>query len=144
VPAVADQVDHHVLVEAVPVGHRQANCREARLGIVGIHVDDGDVESLGEIGGVAGGPGVFHIGRESNLVVGDEMQCPARAVSLQRAQVQGFGHHTLAGEGSVAVDRDRQCRRRIVVQLAAFPPGLLGPGPPVHDRGDELEVTRIG
>ena len=55
VAAVSDQVDDHVVAEFLAVHHRQACCGEARLGVVGVDVDDRHVEALGEVGGVVGG-----------------------------------------------------------------------------------------
>ena len=142
--AVADQVDQHVLVEPVAVRHRQPHRGEAGLGVVGVDVDDRDVEALGEVGRVAGGARVLHVGGEADLVVGDEVERAAGAVALERAEVERLGHDALAGERRVAVDGDRQRGGRIVVRLAAPALGLLGAGPAVHHRRDELEVARIG
>ena len=47
--AVADQVDDHVVSEALPVGEREADRRDRRLGIVGVDVDDGNVETFREV-----------------------------------------------------------------------------------------------
>ena len=55
VSAVPDQVDDHVVAEFLAVHHRQASCGEACLGVVGVDVDDRDVEALREIGRVVGG-----------------------------------------------------------------------------------------
>ena len=50
VAAVADQIDQRVLMELVAVRHRQPHRAEARLGVVGVDVDDRNVESLGQVG----------------------------------------------------------------------------------------------
>ena len=144
VPPVADQIDHRVLMEPVAVRHRQPHRAEARLGVVGVDVDDRNVESLGQVGGVAGGARVLHVGGEADLVVGDEVERPAGAISLERAEVEGLGHDALAGERRVAVDGDRKRGRRIMVRLPSPALGLLGAGPAVHHRAHELEVARIG
>ena len=39
--AVADQVDHRVAAELAPEPHRQPDRGDARLDVVGVHVDDG-------------------------------------------------------------------------------------------------------
>ena len=131
---VADQIDQHVLVESVPVGHRQPHRAEARLGVVAVDVDDRDVEALGQVGRVAGRARVVHVGGEADLVVGDDVERAAGAVPLERAQVERLGHHALAGEGGIAVDGDRQRRGGVVMGVAPAALGLLGPGPAVHDR----------
>ena len=53
VTAVADEVDHDVVAEAAAERHRQPDRGDRRLGIVGVDVDDRDVEALGEVARVA-------------------------------------------------------------------------------------------
>jgi hypothetical protein len=47
--AVADQVDHGISPELAPEPHRQPHRVDARLDVVGVHVDDGDVVALREV-----------------------------------------------------------------------------------------------
>jgi hypothetical protein len=47
VAPVADQVDEDVLVELVAIRHREPHRRKARFGVIGVDVNDRDVESLG-------------------------------------------------------------------------------------------------
>ena len=54
VAPVADEVDDDVVAEAAPVGEREPDRGERRLGVVGVDVDDRDVEALGEVARVAG------------------------------------------------------------------------------------------
>ena len=144
VAPVADQVDQHVLVEAVPVRHGEPHRREAGLGVVGVDVDDRDVEALGQIGGVAGGARVLHVGGEADLVVGDEVERPAGPVPLERPEVERLGHDALARESRVAMNGDRQRRGGIVVRFASPALGLLRPRAAVHHGRDELQMTRVG
>ena len=46
---VADEVDDDVVPELVPVGHREPDRGDRRLGVVGVDVDDRNVEALGEV-----------------------------------------------------------------------------------------------
>ena len=46
---VADEIDDDVVLEAAAVGHSQANGGDAGLGIVGVDVDDREIEALGEV-----------------------------------------------------------------------------------------------
>ena len=73
VTAVAHQVYQHVLVECFPVVHRQPHRSQTRFGIVGVDVDDGNVEALGQVAGVVGRAGVTRVGGETDLVVGDDV-----------------------------------------------------------------------
>ena len=54
---VADQVDDHVVPEALAKREREPSGGEHRLWVVGVDVDDRAVEALGEIGGVAASSG---------------------------------------------------------------------------------------
>src|SRR3954453_24158920 len=54
VPPVADEVDDDVVAEAATVCERQPDRGERGLGIVGVDVDDRDVEALGEVARVTG------------------------------------------------------------------------------------------
>jgi hypothetical protein len=72
-PAVADQVYKEVLVEPLPVGVGQPGRRETRLRVVGVDVDDRDLEPLGQVAGVGRGPRVLALGSEAELVVGDDV-----------------------------------------------------------------------
>ena len=108
VAPVTDEVDDHVVAEALAVHHRQAGGGQAGLGIVGVDVDDRRVEALGQVGRVVGRATLARPGRESDLVVGDEMHGAAGGVAVEARQVQRLGHHALRGERRVAVDQHRQ------------------------------------
>ena len=109
--AVADQIDQRVVPEALAEGERQADRGDARLDVVGVDVDDRDVEALREIGGPAGGAGVVGVGGEADLVVGDQVQRAADAVAVERLHVERLGDDALPGERGVAVDHDRHRAR---------------------------------
>ena len=50
---VADEVDDDVVAEAAAVREREPDRRDRRLGVVGVDVDDRDVEALREVARVA-------------------------------------------------------------------------------------------
>jgi hypothetical protein len=54
VAAVTDQVDDHIGVEGVTVFHSQGGDTHGGVGILRIHVEDGDGEPLADVGGVVG------------------------------------------------------------------------------------------
>ncbi len=126
--AVADHVDDDVAAPALAVGHRQADGRRAGLDVVGVDVDDRDVEPLGHVGRVRGGAGFLGVGGEADLVVLDEVDRAAGAVALQRLQVERLGDHSLGGEGGVAVQQHRHRALRVVAQLGALEVGLQEAG----------------
>ena len=86
----------------------------ARLGVVGVDVDDRDVEALGEVARVARRAALARVGREADLVVRDQVQRAAGRVAVERREVERLGDDALAGERRVAVDQDRQRDRRVV------------------------------
>ena len=72
------------------------------------------------------------------------MQRATGAVAREVAQVERFGHNTLGGKRSIAVNRDGQRGARVELCVAVVPVGLFGARAPVHHRIDELEVARVG
>ena len=86
--AIADEIDDDVVAELLAVREREADRRDRRLGIVGVDVDDRHVEALGEVARVARRASLGGIGREADLVVGDEVKRPARRVAVERVQVE--------------------------------------------------------
>ena len=71
--AVADHVDDDVAAPALAVGHRQPHRRRAGLDVVGVDVDDRDVEALRHVGRVGGRARLFGVGGEADLVVLDQV-----------------------------------------------------------------------
>ena len=62
---------------------------------------------------------VVGIGREADLVVGDQVQRAADAVAVERLEVERLGDDALAGERGVAVDHDRHRARRVALGSGA-------------------------
>ena len=93
---------------------------------------------------MARGAAVARIGREAHLVVGDEVQRAADRVPRQALQVERLRHDTLAGEGRVAVNLDRQGTLGIVHRARRLlPVGLQCARAADHDGVDELEMRRV-
>ena len=95
-PAVADEVDHEVVAELGAVGEREPDRAERGLGIVGVDVDDRDVEALREVARVARRAALGGIGRVADLVVRDQVQRAAGRVALEALQVERLGDDALA------------------------------------------------
>ncbi len=143
VAAVADQVDDDVAGELGPVCHRQPDRGDAALRIVGVDVDDRDVEPLRHVGGVRGRATLLRVGREAHLVVLNDVDRAAGLVALERLQVERLGDDSLSGERRVAVQQQRDRDLRVVVHLRAGVLGLGGAGAAGDDRIDELEVRGV-
>ncbi len=84
------------------------------------------------------------IGREAQLVVGDQVEGAARGVARERLEVERLGHDPLAREGGVAVDQNRHHGHRVVPELARLAGRLVGPRPALDHRIHVLEVARVG
>ncbi len=65
VAPVTDQVDHEVLLELLAVGVGHVDGGEAGFGIIGVDVDDRDLEPLRQVAGVLRGAGILLLGREA-------------------------------------------------------------------------------
>ena len=144
VPPVAYHVDDDVAVELVAVHHREPHGREARLGVVGVHVDDRRIEALGEIARVIGRATFLRVGGEAHLVVGDQVDGATGRVALEARQVERLGHHALRRERRVAVDQQRQRDGPVVDRVLAAAVRLVRARPAFHHGVHRLEVTRVG
>ena len=141
---VPDQVDHHVATIRAAVVVREGDRRQARLDVICVDVDDGDVETLGKVGCVARRPAILRIGGESDLVVGDEVHGAAGRVPGKRLEVEHLLDHALPGKRRVAVDEHGQRGHGIEMQRGGAPLRLRGAAPAFHHRVDRLQVARIG
>ena len=140
VPAVADEVDEDVLLEALAEADGEAGRLHRGLGVVAVHVEDGRVDDLGDVARVGGEAVRLGRRREADLVVDDDVHRAAGAVAVELREPEGLGHHTLAGEGRVAVHEDGHDARVLgVVQVL-----LLGAHHALDDRIDCLEMARVG
>ena len=136
VTSVADQVDHHVLVEALPEGEGQARRSHAGLWVVAVYVEDRRLDHLGHVSRVVARPRCRGAGREPDLVVDHDVDAAAGAVARQLREVERLGHDPLPGERRVPVDQDGQHRE--VIDTGAE--GLRGA---IGGRG-ELVLPRPG
>src|SRR5690606_27553969 len=78
-------------------------------------------------------------GRETDLVVDDDVQRSARAVAARLGQVQGFHHHALAGKGRVAMHQHRKDLVAVLVAAAV----LAGAHAAFDHRVDDFQVRGI-
>ena len=143
VTPVPHEVDEEILIEPLTVGDAEAHGLNARFGIVGVDVDDRDLEPLRRIAGVVGRARVDRVGRESNLIVADDVQRAADAIPAQQRHVERFWNDALAGKRRVAVHDDRQRRRLETRVRRAADHALARARDAGHDRIHKLEMARI-
>ena len=136
--AVADQVDHDVLVERLPELVGQPRDVHHGLGVVAVHVEDRRLDHPRRIGRVHAAAAVLRRRGEPDLVVDDHVDGAAGPVAAQLAQVQRLGDHALPGEGGVAVHQERQDGERLPRQQV-----LLGAHDALEDGIDGLEVRGV-
>src|SRR5207244_3947775 len=88
VPAVADEVDEDVLLEALAKADGQAGRLHGGLGVVTVHVEDGRLDDLGDVARVGGE--AVRLGRrgEADLVVDDDVHRAAGAVAVELGEPQ--------------------------------------------------------
>ncbi len=139
VPAITDQVDDHVLAEAVTVVGRQPGHVNHGLRIFSVDVENRYHEHFGHIGGVAGGAGILGQGGVADLIVDDDVHRPTGPIALQLRHIQGFCHHSLPGEGRIAMQQHRKDRLVAVGCQQILP----GPGDAFHHRIHRLQVAGI-
>ncbi len=142
--AVADQVDQHVVAELLAEGEGQPHGGDAGLDVVGVDVDDRDVEALGQVGGQRRRAGVIGVGGEADLVVLDDVDRAADGVAVERLEVERLRDDALAGERGVAVQDDRDRGVGVLVGVRALAGGLRRAGGAGDDGVDELQVRWVG
>ena len=152
VAAVADQVDQEVPLEPRAIGERQPRRLDAGLRVVGVDVDDRDLEAARQPARVRRAERILGGGGEPELVVGDDVDRAAGRVAGQPAQVQRLGDHALARERRVAVDQDRHApapdrtaaRRRRRRSCRPRGPCPRPPGRPPRDGSGSAASRRPG
>ncbi len=140
---VADEIDHEIVMELSAVGKGQPDRRQTRFRIVGVHVNDRDVEPLCHVAYVVCGPGVVGVGCEPQLVVHNDVQGTSHPVTAQRCQVERLGHDPFSGEGGITMHRYREYGI-LIAPVRSIRDTLGGPRHARQHRIHELEVTRIG
>ena len=137
--AVAEKVKHDVAVESLTIFRREARHDRDRFGILAVDMKNRRLRGFREVGAVRTRASVDRIGREADLIVDDEMNRAADAVSGEVGEIQGFGDHALSGEGGVSVEQQRQDAGAVVVaELALFRARLAE-----DERVDRLKVRGV-
>ncbi len=144
VAAVANEVDDDIGVEGGAVVGGDGGDADYGFGVLGVDVEDGDGEALGEVGGEARGVGLLGVGGEAEQVVDDDLDGAADGEAVDGGEVEGFGPDALAGEGGVAVD-DHGEDLGVGVGVACREGAILTSARAAHDDGvGGLEVRRVG
>ena len=139
VASIADEIDEHVLAEALPIRKREPRAVHHGLRIVPIHVEDGDLDHLGDVGAVEGRACLGGSRGEADLVVHHDVHGAARRVAIQVAEVERLGHDALSRERGVSVQKDGDDAAPIGVPSAY----LLGSRAALDDGVHGLEMRGV-
>ena len=142
VAPVAEHVDHDRLLEFLPEFGRDLGREHDRLRIVAVDVEDRRLDHLGDVGGIRRRARIARIGGEADLIVDDEMQRAAGAVTAQPRQPEALRDHALPGERGVAVDQERHHADAVLRRTMMLI--LLGAHLAEHDRVDDFQMRGIG
>ncbi len=135
---VADEVDDDVVLEFLAVSNCELRHAHDGLGVIAIDVEDRCLNGLGNVGRVERRARVARQRRESDLVVGDDVDGSTGAVTAQLGHLQRLNHNALSRHRRVSVDEDGkngEGRDRLEV--------LLGTNDSFEHAVDGFEVRRI-
>ena len=144
VAAITDEVEQHVALEFRAIRKREPCGRHAGFGIVRVDVNDRNLEPAGEAAGIQRTEQIVGVRRESDLIVGDDVNRAAGRVARQLVKVQRLGDDALAGKRRVTVNEDRQDRVGIERRRSALARGRAGGARhSLQHRIDRLEMTWV-
>lgn len=139
--SVADQVNDNIVLElGAPVGSELTDKVDS-LNIVGIDVEDGGVNSLGDIRAVSSRASETRVRGEANLVVDNEVNGTTSGESRERVEAKTFVDDTLGGKGSITV---KQNTHRGPVCLFVVVVVLNGTGLAQNDGVLSFQVRGVG
>ena len=104
VTPVAIQVDDNIPTELLAEIERELRDEHHRQRIVAIHMENRDLDRLGDVGRIHRRARIFGKSREADLVVHDHVHRSASAVARELRHVERFINNPLPREGGVAMD----------------------------------------
>ena len=139
--AIAVNVENHIAVELLTEFQCQPGGKIDLERMIAIHMKNRRFNHLGHIGRIRRTPGIRRHGRETNLVVHDQMHRSPGPIPLQLRQIQHFSHRSLPSKGRITMHQQRQhlTTLRHVAQRPLPRPSLA-----LHHRIHRLQMTRVG
>src|SRR5690606_26633227 len=101
--AVAEHVNHDVLIEDVAIIECETGNADTRLRVVAIHVEDGGLDGPGHIGGIRRASRIRRSRREADLIIDDDVDRPAGLVTAHQSRLERLYYHALVCGGSLSV-----------------------------------------
>jgi hypothetical protein len=139
--SVAVEVDDDIVLElGAPIGGKLADEVDS-LDIIGVDVEDGGIDGLGDIRAVGGRAGESRVGGETNLVVDDEVDGTAGREGGERVEAETLVDDTLSSKSSITVEQNAHggAVSRLVVVVV-----LDGAGLAQDDGVLGLQMRRVG
>ena len=137
---IAENIDDHVPLELLTELYRQVGDPAHGDGVIAVDVEDGRLEPLGDIRRIRGRTRRVGVGGEADLIVDDDVDGAAGAVTAELRHIEGFGDNPLSGECRVTV---QQQTHHLLARLVVTD-GLLGAHLADNHRIDALQMRRIG
>ena len=141
VAAIADDIEDDVLMEFLTKFESQLDDGGGSQGIVSVDVKNRQTNSFSRSGAVASGAGVIGQSGKCDLIIDDDVDGSARAVSFEAGKIDGFSNDTLSDKSTISVDEDGN---NFFPFDGVVPKALPGAGFSFHHRVDGLEVAGIG
>ena len=104
--AVTIHVDHDVAAKLLAELEREFRRPVKLHGFLAVDVEDGCLDHFRDVRGIGRGAGVGRHRGEADLVIDDEVDRAAGAVSGELGKVEQLRDRALAGEGRITVDQD--------------------------------------
>src|SRR5215216_435417 len=95
VAAIADQVDHKILMEFMSVSESGARGLNTGLRVIGINMNHRDFKSFRKVAGMQAAAGFALCSSKPQLIVSDDMQSATRYIAGNTGKVKSFRNNTL-------------------------------------------------
>lgn len=137
---VPHNIDEDVLVEPISILICYFHALIQKIGFVGVYVEYGCANHLGDFCAVVSGTSLVLVGSESDLIVHDYVDNTARRVILEILHFERFVDDTLSSHCSITMDDDSHCFiERLFRDLI-----LDGSNSPIYQWVDSLQMGRVG
>ena len=140
VAAVANDVDDDIAAKGLTELQGELRGADDFHRAIAIHMEDGRLDHLRHVGAVVGRTGVLRHRGEADLVVHDEVDRAAGAVTGKLREIQHLRDETLAGESGVTMDEHRD---DLLAVLCIAQRTLTGTCHAFYDRIDRFKVARV-
>jgi hypothetical protein len=141
VAAIADDIEDNVFMEFLAKFESQLDDGGGSQGIVSVDVKNRQTKSFAGSGTVAGGAGVIWQSSKCDLIIDDDVDGSARAVSFEAGKIDGFSDDALSDKSAVSMDQNGNY---FFALYGVVPKALPGAGFSFHHRVDGLQVAGIG